>query len=69
MKRFIFYAVLAVISLNVYCAVIDYTMINPQTLPVYSGSLSDPNVRTIYEDPNGINLFIEYEGVLYVIYL
>jgi hypothetical protein len=47
MKRLVLFLALAVISLNVICAVIDYTAINHQTLPVYSGSLSDPIVKTV----------------------
>jgi hypothetical protein len=69
MKRTILFLIMAVISLNVICAVIDYTAINHQTLPVYSGSLSDPIVKIVYEDANGIYVFVEYEGVLYVCYL
>lgn len=44
MKRIILFLIMAVISLNVICAVIDYTAINHQTLPVYSGSLGTPIV-------------------------
>lgn len=69
MKRTILFLIMAVISLNVICAVIDYTAINHQTLPVYSGSWSDPIVKIVYDDPNGIYVFVEYEGVLYVCYL
>ena len=69
MKRLILFLVMAVISLNVVCAVIDYAAINHQTLPVYSGSLSDPMVKIVYEDPFGMYVFVEYEGVLYVFYL
>lgn len=69
MKRTILFLIMAVISLNVICAVIDYTAINHQTLPIYSGSLSDPIVKIVYEDANGIYVFVEYEGVLYVCYL
>lgn len=63
------YVVLAVVSLNLCCAVIDFTAINHQTLPVYSGSLSDPIVKIVYEDPNGLYYYVEYDGVLYVYYL
>jgi len=63
------YVVLVVVSLNLLCAVIDYTAINHQTLPVYTGSLSDPIVKIVYEDQNGQYVFVEYDGVLYVCYL
>ena len=69
MKKLMLYVVLAVMSLNLLCAVIDYTAINHQTLPVYTGSLSDPIVKIVYEDQNGQYVFVEYDGVLYVCYL
>ncbi|MCB5271315.1 MAG: hypothetical protein LHW56_05675 [Candidatus Cloacimonetes bacterium] len=69
MKRIMLYVVLVVVSLNLLCAVIDYTAINHQTLPVYTGSLSDPIVKIVYEDQNGQYVFVEYDGVLYVCYL
>ncbi|MDD3535495.1 MAG: hypothetical protein PHC50_05045 [Candidatus Cloacimonetes bacterium] len=69
MKRIILFLIMAAVSLNVICAVIDYTAINHQTLPVYSGSLSDPIVKIVYDDPYGIYVIIELEGVLYVFYL
>ena len=63
------YVVLAVMSLNLLCAVIDYTAINHQTLPVYTGSLIDPIAKIVYEDQNGPYVFVEHQGVLYVCYL
>ncbi|MDD3563924.1 MAG: hypothetical protein PHR32_09665 [Candidatus Cloacimonetes bacterium] len=69
MKRIMLYVVLVVVSLNLLCAVIDYTTINHQTLPVYTGLLSDPIVKIVYEDQNGQYVFVEYDGVLYVCYL
>jgi len=69
MKKLILYIVLAVVCLNLFCAVIDYTVIDHQTLPVYKGSLNDPIVKIVYEDPYGLYIFVEYEGVLCVFYL
>lgn len=69
MKKTILFLIMAVISLNLTCAGIDYTAIIDQTIPVYSGSLSDPIVKIVYEDPYGIYVFVEYEGVLYIFYL
>ncbi|MDD3534518.1 MAG: hypothetical protein PHC50_00015 [Candidatus Cloacimonetes bacterium] len=69
MKRLLLVLSVAVISLNMMCAVIDYSAINHQTLPVYSGSLNNPIIKIVYEDPYGLYVFIEYEGVLYVCYL
>jgi len=69
MKKLILCLTMAVISLNMICAVIDYTAINHQTLPVYTGSLIDPIAKIVYEDQNGQYVFVEYQGVLYVCYL
>ncbi|MEN6387129.1 MAG: hypothetical protein ABFD79_18270 [Phycisphaerales bacterium] len=69
MKRIILFLALAVFSINLIYAKIDYTAIPPQSLPIYTGSLGDPVIKIIYEDPNGLYVFVEYEGVLYVCYL
>ena len=69
MKKVILLLVLAVLSLNLFCAAPDYTMIPPQSLPTFTGSLDDPQVNYVYEDPNGLYVYVEYEGVLYVFYL
>ncbi len=69
MKKVILLLVLAVLSLNLVCAAPDYTMIPPQSLPTFTGSLDDPQVNIVYEGPEGVYLYIEYEGVLYVFYL
>lgn len=69
MKRLILFMALAVFSLNLVCAEIDYTAIQPQSLPLYNGSLSDPIIKIVYEDQNGQYVFVEYQGVLYVCYL
>lgn len=69
MKRTILFLVLAVFSLNLICAEIDYTAISPQSLPLYTGSLGDPIIKIVYEDQNGQYVYVEYQGVLYVAYL
>jgi hypothetical protein len=69
MKRLILFLVLAIFSLNLVCAEIDYTAIPPQSLPLYTGSLGDPLIKIVYEDKNGQYVFVEYQGVLYVCYL
>ena len=69
MKKLVIFLVLAVFSLNLFCAVIDYSIIDHQTLPVYTGSLENPEIRIIYEDPFGIYILVEYDNVLYVFYL
>ena len=69
MKKVILLLVLAVLSLNLVCAVPDYSMIPPQSLPTFTGSLDDPQVNIVYYDASGVYLLVEYEGVLYVFYL
>jgi hypothetical protein len=69
MKKVILLLVLAVLSLNLVCAAPDYTMIPPQSLPTFTGSLDDPQVNIVYYDASGVYLLVEYEGVRYVFYL
>ena len=69
MKRIILFLALAVVSLSLICAEIDYTAIPPQSLPIYTGSLEDPLIKIVYEDQNGKYVYVEYQGVLYVSYL
>lgn len=69
MKRIILFLALAVVSLSLICAEIDYTAILHQSLPLYTGSLADPIVKIVYEDQNGQYVYVEYQGVLYVAYL
>jgi len=69
MKRLILFLVMAVFGLTLVCAEIDYTAISAQSLPLYTGSLSDPIVKIVYEDPNGLYVFVEYNGILYVCFL
>mgnify|MGYP000891562096 CR=1 FL=1 len=69
MKRIILFLALAVVSLSLICAEIDYTAIPPQSLPLYTGSLENPLIKIVYEDQNGKYVYVEYNGVLYVCYL
>jgi len=69
MKRLFLFLALAIFSLNLICAEIDYTAIPPQSLPLYIGSLSNPLIKIVYEDQNGQYVYVEYQGVLYVCYL
>lgn len=69
MKRIVLFLALAVVSLSLICAEIDYTAIPPQSLPLYTGSLEDPLIKIVYEDQNGKYVYVEYNGVLYVCYL
>ncbi len=60
-------AVLFVITLLV-ASEIDYSAIDPYTLPVYLGSLNAPGVEIRYEDPDGEYIIIEIGDLIYVFY-
>ncbi|MGI6198743.1 MAG: hypothetical protein ACOYIS_06445 [Candidatus Cloacimonadaceae bacterium] len=60
---------LAVLSLNLVCAGWDYSAIPPQSLPVFTGSLNDPDVQIIFEDADGEFVFVLHNGVFYIFYL
>jgi len=47
---------------------IDYSAIDPFTLPVYLGSLNAPGVEIKYEDPDGDFIIIEIGDIIYVFY-
>ncbi|NLW18267.1 MAG: hypothetical protein GXY81_01040 [Candidatus Cloacimonetes bacterium] len=47
---------------------IDYSAIDPLTLPVYLGSLTAPGVEIRYEDPDGEYIIIEIGDIIYVFY-
>ena len=69
MQKLLLVLVLAVLSLNLVCAAPDYSIIPPQSLPTFTGSLEDPQVNIVFLDPYGKYLFVLHEGVLYVFYL
>ncbi len=60
-------AVLFVITFLV-ASKIDYSAIDPLTLPVYLGSLTAPGVEIRYEDPDGEYIIIEIGDIIYVFY-
>jgi hypothetical protein len=60
-------AVLFVITFLVASG-IDYSAIDPCTLPVYLGSLNTPGVEIKYEDPDGEFIIIEIGDIIYVFY-
>ncbi|MCB5246538.1 MAG: hypothetical protein LHW57_00750 [Candidatus Cloacimonetes bacterium] len=47
---------------------IDYSAIDPFTLPVYLGSLNGPGVEIRYEDSEGEYIIIEIGDIIYVFY-
>jgi hypothetical protein len=60
-------AVLFVVTFLV-ASEIDYSAIDPFTLPVYLGSLNAPGVEIRYEDPDGEYIIIEIGDIIYVFY-
>jgi len=60
-------AVLFVITV-LMASEIDYSAIDPFTLPEYLGSLNDPGVEIRYEDPEGEYIIIEIGDIIYVFY-
>ena len=57
------------LGVGLFSAELPYKGIDPNTVPVFIGSLNDPGVKIVYEDPEGEYIFIEIDGVLYVYYL
>ena len=49
-------------------AEIDYSAIDPCTLPVYLGLLNATGVEIRYEDPDGEYIIIEIDDTIYVFY-
>ncbi|MDZ4182413.1 MAG: hypothetical protein U1B83_06015 [Candidatus Cloacimonadaceae bacterium] len=42
---------------------------DPTTMPVYTGSINDPNVKVVYEDTTGKYVVVIVDGVLKIYYL
>jgi len=57
------------IGMGLRASEFSYENINPHTLPTYVGSLTNPNIQVVYEDPNGTYVLVLINGVLYVYYL
>ncbi len=62
--------VLAVLFVITFLAAseIDYSAIDPFTLPVYLGSLNDPGVEIRYEDSEGEYIIIEIGDITNIYY-
>lgn len=69
MKKLILIGILSVLCLALLLAEIDYSQIDPLSLPTYSGSLYDPSVKVVYEDANGQYILVEVNGQLHAYYL
>ncbi|MDP2173383.1 MAG: hypothetical protein Q8M98_01245 [Candidatus Cloacimonadaceae bacterium] len=46
-----------------------YENIDPYTLPVYIGCISDPLIKVVYEDSTGKYILVIVDGVIKVYYL
>lgn len=45
------------------------TKYDPNTLPVFTGSINDPTVKVVYEDSTGNYVVVIVDGVLKIYYL
>jgi len=68
-NRFIVIVLSLMFFIGLFCSELPYKAIDPGTVPVFKGSMEDPGIRIVYEDPEGEYIFIEIDGVLYVYYL
>lgn len=69
MKKLFLIGILSVLCFAFLLAEIDYTMVDPRSLPTYSGSLYEPSVKVVYEDANGQYILVEINGQLHAYYL
>ncbi|MDD2424379.1 MAG: hypothetical protein PHT37_06925 [Candidatus Cloacimonetes bacterium] len=69
MKKLAITGLLLLVLLNMLFAAMDYTMLDPLSLPTYTGPLSSPEVKIVYEDANGEYILVEIDGQLHVFYL
>lgn len=65
MKKLAITGLLLLVLLNMLFAAMDYTMLDPLSLPTYTGPLSDPGVKIVHEDANGEYVLVEIDGQLY----
>ncbi len=69
MKKVISLTVLAVFLAGLLFAALDYTTIDPSSLPVYSGLPGDAGILVVFEDAGGQYVLVLVDGYLYVCYL
>lgn len=69
MKKLFLIGMVLVLCCSLLIAEIDYTQVDPLSLPTYSGSLYEPSVKVVYEDANGQYILVEVNGVLHAYYL
>jgi len=53
MKKLFLIGMVLVLCCSFLIAEIDYTQVDPLSLPTYSGLLYEPSVKVVYEDANG----------------
>ncbi|NLK49696.1 MAG: hypothetical protein GX294_03510 [Candidatus Cloacimonetes bacterium] len=69
MKKLCLIGILSVMCFAFLFAEPDYTMIDPLSLPTYSGSLYEPSVKVVYEDASGKYILVEVNGKLHAYYI
>ena len=69
MKKLAITGLLLLVLLNMLFAAMDYTMLDPLSLPTYTGYINDPGVKIVYEDANGEYILVEIDGQLHAFYL
>lgn len=69
MRKMTLLVMLVVLCSILLYGAIDYSKVDPNCLPTYTGSLCNPETRVVYTDSNGLYVLIEYKGVLYVLYI
>lgn len=69
MKKIPLVILLLMLVLNVLFAALDYSTVDPLSLPTYTGSLNNPSIRVVYEDADGKYILVEINGILYAFYM
>lgn len=64
MKRHISFILLLVLFTSMLCAATEYSSIDPSTLPQYTGSLDNPQIRVIYIDASRRYAFVFFNGYI-----
>lgn len=69
MKKIVLALLMVLLVLSMLFAAMDYTKVDPLSLPTYAGSLIVPEVKIVYEDANGEYILVEINHILYAFYL
>ncbi len=69
MKKVISLIAIAVFLAGMLFAALDYTTVDPLSLPVYTGLPGDAGILVVFEDAGGQYVLVSVDGFLYVCYL